>query len=71
MSKVQKQAGAATVSADRITLVRDADGDGVAELKTTFLQNLKSPFGIALIGDQLYVAKHRRDRPLSLPEWRH
>jgi glucose/arabinose dehydrogenase len=36
MSKVQKQAGAATVSADRITLLRDADGDGVAEIKTTF-----------------------------------
>src|SRR6185312_4432929 len=56
MSKVQKQAGAATVSADRITLLRDADGDGIAEIKTTFLQDLKSPFGIALIGDQLYVA---------------
>jgi glucose/arabinose dehydrogenase len=56
MSKVQKRAGAATPSADRITLVRDADGDGAAELKTTFLSDLKSPFGIALIGDQLYVA---------------
>jgi glucose/arabinose dehydrogenase len=56
MSKVQKRAGAATVSADRITLVRDADGDGVAEVKTTFLTDLKSPFGIALIGNELYVA---------------
>ena len=56
MSKVQKRAGAATPSADRITLVRDADGDGVAELKTVFLRDLKSPIGIALIGDQLYVS---------------
>jgi len=52
----QKKAGATTASADRITLLRDADGDGVAETKTVFLQGLHSPFGMALIGQSLYVA---------------
>ncbi|MBS7539594.1 PQQ-dependent sugar dehydrogenase [Ancylobacter lacus] len=51
-----KKAGSQTESANRITLLRDADGDGVAETKTVFLSNLFSPFGMALIGDQLYVA---------------
>ncbi len=51
-----KKAGAAGPSANRITLLRDADGDGVAETKTAFLTNLFSPFGMALVGDTLYVA---------------
>jgi len=51
-----KKAGARVPSADRITLLRDADGDGVAELKTPFLENLMSPFGMVLVGDRLYVA---------------
>ncbi len=50
------QAGADQPSANRITLLRDADGDGVAEIKEVFLENLNSPFGMALVGDQLYVA---------------
>lgn len=54
--QVMKKAGAAVPSADRITLLRDADGDGVAELKTVFLKDLHSPFGMALVGDMLYVA---------------
>ncbi len=53
---VMKKAGAVTPSANRITLLRDADGDGVAETRTVFLQNLMSPFGMALVGDTLYVA---------------
>jgi hypothetical protein len=56
MGKVMKRAGGAVPSADRITLLRDADGDGVAELRTAFLENLTSPFGMALVGDELYVA---------------
>lgn len=56
MQKVMKTAGARVPSADRITLLRDADGDGVAELQKVFLQNLTSPFGMALIGNDLYVA---------------
>ena len=54
--KVQKVAGAGVPSANRITLLRDADGDGVAETKSKFLENLYSPFGMALIGDKFYVA---------------
>lgn len=53
---VQKRAGAGVESADRISLLRDADGDGVAETRTTFIQGLHSPFGMALVGDTLYVA---------------
>jgi glucose/arabinose dehydrogenase len=50
------QAGAAVPSANRITLLRDADGDGVAETRAAFLTNLNSPFGMALVGRDLYVA---------------
>jgi glucose/arabinose dehydrogenase len=56
MMAVMKRAGAAVPSANRITLLRDADGDGVAELREPFLQNLNSPFGMALVGRDLYVA---------------
>jgi glucose/arabinose dehydrogenase len=56
MKLVMANAGAAVPSADRITLLRDADGDGVAETRTVFLSGLRSPFGMALVGDQLYVA---------------
>jgi glucose/arabinose dehydrogenase len=41
---------------NRITLLRDADGDGKPELRTTFLDHLNSPFGVALVGSDLYVA---------------
>ncbi|HET7462647.1 MAG TPA: hypothetical protein VFJ82_15440, partial [Longimicrobium sp.] len=51
----QKKAGAAVPSANRITLLRDADGDGVAETRSVFLGNLMSPFGMALVGNTLYV----------------
>ena len=53
---VMKRAGARAPSADRITLLRDADGDGEAETRTVFLENLRSPFGMALVGQTLYVA---------------
>lgn len=56
MKRAMKKAGAGVPSANRITLLRDADGDGVAETRNAFLQNLFSPFGMALVGDQLYVA---------------
>jgi hypothetical protein len=54
--KFQKKAGGAVPSANRITLLRDADGDGLAELKVPLLENLNSPFGMALVGNTLYVA---------------
>jgi glucose/arabinose dehydrogenase len=53
---VMGRAGAATESANRITLLRDADGDGIAETRTIFLEGLNSPFGMALVGDDFYVA---------------
>jgi glucose/arabinose dehydrogenase len=56
MKIVQGRAGAGPKSANRITLLRDADGDGVAETKTAFIENLNSPFGMALVGSDLYVA---------------
>ena len=52
----QKWAGAGVPSANRITLLRDADGDGVAETRTVFLKDLNSPFGMALVGNDFYVA---------------
>lgn len=65
MKLVMKRAGAGVPSANRITLLRDADGDGVAEMRTIFLQNLNSPFGMALIGDNFYVAD--TDRIIRFP----
>ncbi|MEY3253810.1 MAG: hypothetical protein RL227_2783, partial [Pseudomonadota bacterium] len=56
MGRVMAQAGAGVPSADRITLLRDADGDGIAETRHTLLQGLRSPFGMALVGDTLFVA---------------
>ncbi|HEX7777244.1 MAG TPA: sorbosone dehydrogenase family protein [Parvibaculum sp.] len=53
---ILKRAGAAAPTANRIVLLRDADGDGIAETKSVFLKNLNSPFGMTLVGDTLYVA---------------
>lgn len=52
----QSRAGAEVPSANRITLLRDQNGDGVAELKQPFLTGLNSPFGMALRDGRLYVA---------------
>jgi glucose/arabinose dehydrogenase len=52
---LMSKAGAGVPSANRITLLRDANGDGVAEARTPFLTGLNSPFGMALVGDWLYV----------------
>src|SRR3954471_19433436 len=54
--QVQKWAGAGVPSANRITLLRDADGDGVAETRSIFLKDLNSPFGMVLVGEDFYVA---------------
>jgi glucose/arabinose dehydrogenase len=56
MKKAMQRAGAAVPSANRISLLRDSDGDGVAELRTALLSSLNSPFGMALVGNDLYVA---------------
>jgi glucose/arabinose dehydrogenase len=55
MVATMRRARAVGVSANRITLLRDADGDGVAEIREVFLENLNQPFGMALVGDTFYV----------------
>ena len=54
--KIMARAGSGGESANRITLLRDANGDGTPETRSTFLEGLNSPFGMALVDDQLYVA---------------
>jgi glucose/arabinose dehydrogenase len=56
MKRAMKQAGSAVPSANRITLLRDTDNDGIADRRSALLSNLNSPFGMTLVGDQLYVA---------------
>jgi glucose/arabinose dehydrogenase len=63
--RLMTKAGAGVPSANRITLLRDADGDGKAEVKSAFLTGLNSPFGMALVGDTLYVAN--TDALLAFP----
>ncbi len=73
---VMGRAGANTPSANRITLLRDADGDGIAETRSVFIEGLNSPFGMALVGDDFYVADsdaimkfpyHAGDTKISAP----
>jgi glucose/arabinose dehydrogenase len=56
MGLVMQRAGAGVPSANRITLLRDTDGDGVADQRSVFLEGLNSPFGMALVGNDFYVA---------------
>jgi glucose/arabinose dehydrogenase len=63
--QAMKKAGAVTQTANRITLLRDADGDGVAETKSIFLTGLNSPFGMALAKGRLYIAN--TDAVVSVP----
>ncbi|MDI3273127.1 PQQ-dependent sugar dehydrogenase [Pseudomonas sp. MDT1-16] len=56
MGKVMGRAGAKVPSPNRITLLRDKDHDGIAETRTVFLEKLNSPFGMTLVGNDLYVA---------------
>jgi len=65
MKKVMGRAGAGVPSPNRITLLRDANHDGVAETRTIFLENLNSPFGMTLVGNDLYVAD--TDRLIRFP----
>ncbi|WP_454633226.1 PQQ-dependent sugar dehydrogenase [Bradyrhizobium cenepequi] len=54
--QVQSWAGAGVPSPNRIILLRDTDGDGVAETRSIFLEDLNSPFGMVLVGNDFYVA---------------
>ncbi|MGA0605212.1 PQQ-dependent sugar dehydrogenase [Phenylobacterium sp. VNQ135] len=53
---LMKKVGSARPSPNKIILLRDANGDGIAETRTTFAQGLKQPFGMTLVGGLLYVA---------------
>lgn len=53
---IKAQGNTSVDSGDRLTLLRDADGDGVYELQTVFADNLNAPYGLALIDNDLYVA---------------
>ena len=55
MTSTMKRAAALGVSANRITRLRDADGDGTAEIQEVFLSGLNQPFGMALVGETFYV----------------
>jgi glucose/arabinose dehydrogenase len=55
MQATMRRANALGVSANRITLLRDQDKDGVAETRGTFMERLNQPFGMALVGDTFYV----------------
>jgi glucose/arabinose dehydrogenase len=55
MVSTMQRAGAVGTSANRITLLRDADGDGVAEIQEVFLEELNQPFGMAMLDDTFYV----------------
>ncbi|WP_434558210.1 PQQ-dependent sugar dehydrogenase [Pseudomonas sp. Z4-20] len=65
MKKVMGRAGAGVPSPNRITLLRDANHDGIAETRTIFLENLNSPFGMTLVGNDLYIAD--TDRLIRFP----
>jgi len=65
MGMVMKRAGAAVPSANRITLLRDTDGDGVADVRSVLISGLTSPFGMALVGERLFVAN--ADAVLAFP----
>jgi len=56
MGLIMKKAGSAGESANRITLLRDTDNDGVADFSALFLEGLNSPFGMVLVGNNLYIA---------------
>jgi glucose/arabinose dehydrogenase len=56
MRRIMGRAGAGVPSANRIILLRDTNGAGIADTRSVFLEGLHSPYGIALVGDQLFVA---------------
>ncbi len=65
MNVLMSKAGAEAPTANRISILRDADGDGVAEIKQPFIENLNSPFGMTLSNNKLYVAN--TDAIVSFP----
>lgn len=62
---IKGQGKSGTKGGNRITLLRDRDGDGVAELRSVFIEGLNAPYGLALVGGSLYVAN--QDALLRFP----
>ena len=60
MQATMRRAAALGVSANRITLLRDRDGDGIAERREIFMEGLNQPFGMALLGRNILCRQHRR-----------
>jgi glucose/arabinose dehydrogenase len=58
MGWLMKRAGAGDPSANRITLLRDTNADGVADVRSVFMKGLNSPFGMALVGNRLFIGNH-------------
>jgi glucose/arabinose dehydrogenase len=54
--RIMARAGAGVPSANRLILLRDTGGDGVADIRTVFLEGLNSPYGLALVGNELFIA---------------
>jgi glucose/arabinose dehydrogenase len=65
VASTMRRAAAIGESPNRITLLRDADGDGVAEVRHVFMDGLNQPFGMALLGDRFYVGN--TDALVSFP----
>ena len=65
MQVTMERAKAVGSNPNRITLLRDADGDGIAEVRHTYVENLNKPFGMAVVGDTLYVGN--TDGLVALP----
>jgi hypothetical protein len=55
-AKMKALGGSSAPAGNRIILLRDTNGDGVPDVRTVFIDHLNSPFGVVLVGDQLYVA---------------
>jgi glucose/arabinose dehydrogenase len=54
--RIKAKGNTSVNSGNRLTLLRDADGDGKYELRTVFADKLDAPYGLALVGNHLYVA---------------
>ena len=63
---IQARGTTSVESGNRLTLLRDADGDGTYEEQTVFAENLNAPYGLALVDDNIYVANQRRACPFRL-----
>lgn len=62
---IKKQGNTKVEGGDRVTLLRDADNDGRAEVRTVFIDGLNAPYGLAYVDGRIYVAE--QDALVSFP----